>query len=460
MNTTTRYCRSFLRRCLSAAGVLLIGASAIAQVSTLTSVNGTESGFFGGSVGGVPDLNGDGRGDLIVGAPGEGPSGQGGFFRGSVYVYSGANGALIHEVLSANQQPNGLFGDAVAGMPDVNGDGRGDLLIGAPGETFNGNVGAGRAYIFSGATGLLIVALNSPSSEVDGAFGDSVAALPDVNGDGVADVAVGAPDEDPGNSPSNCGRVYIYSGATGLLLRKLLPTWPEIDGHFGVSVSGLADVNGDLLGDLVVGGFQENPGGAPNECGRVHIYSGATGKRLLTLRSPGEEEGGKFGESVGGIPDVNGDGRGDIVVGAPDENPGLSPSGCGRAYVYSGATGKFLSKLLPIGPELDGNFGVAVAGVADLNGDGRGDVIVGAWNEDPATLPSNCGRVHIYSGATGVRLKTFGTPNPQVDGGFGIAVAGVPDSNNNGKGDVFVGAPGENDGGQPVFAGRAYFFRN
>ncbi|MFM9995412.1 MAG: integrin alpha [Phycisphaerales bacterium] len=450
----------FVRRWIVRALPFVAAAAAHAQVSSFVTNNPTPSGFFGGAIAGVPDLNGDGRGDVVIGAPGEGPSGTA-TFRGRVYVYSGSSGALIRTLLSPNAQTNGLFGDSVAGIPDVNGDGRGDIVVGAPGEDPGTTpVGAGRAYIFSGATGQLLRVLASPSNEQGGSFGDAVSGISDVNGDGRGDVVIGAPKEDPGASPDDCGRAYTYSGATGALISKLLPPTPEIDGEFGFSVAGVADVNGDGRGDVIVGAPGEDPGAAPTDCGRAYIYSGATGLRLRTLASPGQEAGGRFGEAVGGVPDVNADGRGDVVVGAPDEDPGASPLGCGRAHVYSGANGALLFKLLPPAPELDGNFGVSVAGVADINGDARGDIIVGAWKEDPGALPTSSGRVHVYSGATGLRLKTFGTPNAEVDGSFGIAVAGVPDANANARGEVAAGAPGESAIGHPNFAGRAYLFRN
>ncbi len=441
------------------AAALAFAAGASGQTYQLNSTNQVESGFFGGSVAGVQDLNGDNRGDIIVGAPGEGPNGTT-TFAGRVYVYSGATNTLLRTIWSPNSQPYGYFGDSVAGVPDVNGDGRGDILVGAPGESYGtGPAGAGRAYLFSGANGALLRTFFSPDQETNGSFGDCVAGIPDVNGDGRGDIIIGAPEEDPGSAPSGAGRAYIFSGASGVLLRILASPHQETDGAFGCSVSGIPDVNGDGRGDVIVGAKRENPGSAPVDSGRAYIFSGATGVRLRTLNSPGQEIGGSFGESVSGIPDVNGDGRGDVVVGSPDEDPGSSPVGCGRANVYSGATGALLWKLLPPTPEIDGNFGVAVAGAPDMNGDGRGEIIVGAWNEDPGTSPSNCGRVHVYSGLTGKRIWTFASTAPQIDGAFGIAVAGVPDLNANGKGDIVVGAVGENSPGSPIYAGRAYIIR-
>ena len=82
---------------------------------------------------------------------------------------------------SPTAEANGGFGDNVAGVPDANGDGRGDLLVGAPSEN-GGATDAGRAYLFSGATGALLRTLTSPNAEVSGAFGEAVAGVPDADG--------------------------------------------------------------------------------------------------------------------------------------------------------------------------------------------------------------------------------------------------------------------------------------
>ncbi len=428
-------------------------ASAVGQISTLASPGAKPGGAFGTAVAGVPDVNGDGLGDIVVGANAEG---LGTSSEGHAYIYSGANGALLRILLSPHPEPDGEFGECVAGVPDVNGDGRGDVVIGAP-EEDPGLLpnDAGKVYVFSGDSGNLLFELQSPTPEIDGEFGGTVAGVPDTNGDGRGDILVGSPNADPGASPENAGRAYLYSGATGALLRILFTPFPEIGGQFGCSVAGVADVNGDGRGDLIVGARFEDPGISPTDCGRVHLFSGATGLRLRTLASPnGQEIDGRFGHSVAGIPDADGDGRGDVVVGAPREDPGTAPQDSGRAYIYSGATGTLLRKLFTPVPEVGGQFGVCVAGLVDTNDDGRGDVAVGAWQEDPGLSPAECGRVHLYSGATGLRIATYASAVQSPGGRFGVAVAGVTKADGNLRGDFVVGAEGEASG-----AGRAYVLR-
>src|SRR5690606_5860846 len=93
-------------------------------------------------------------------------------------------------------QPNGYFGHAVAASPDLNGDGLADVIIGAPGEAHAGLAAAGRVHVVSGANGVRLRTLVSPHAKAGGLFGYAVASVPDANGDGVPDILVGAPDED------------------------------------------------------------------------------------------------------------------------------------------------------------------------------------------------------------------------------------------------------------------------
>ncbi len=148
-------------------------------------------------------------------------------------------------------------------------------------------------------------------------------------------MVVGAPYEDPGASPYDAGRAYVFSGETGALIHTLTSPNERPGGWFGYTVSGAGDVNGDGCEDVVVGANRENPGDSPRWAGRAYVFSGQTGTLLHTLISPNEEQGGYFGHSVSAAGDVNGDGRPDIVVGAHNEAPGGSPAWAGRAHVFS-----------------------------------------------------------------------------------------------------------------------------
>jgi hypothetical protein len=185
--------------------------------------------FFGGSVAGVGDLNADGVEDVAVGAPDQ----DGG--RGRVYVYSGVlapDGSTV--VLGQLSNPvttnGGSFGDALVLVGDVDGDGVADLAVGAPRQTRNGVVGVGQVFVFAGTaagsggmfSAVPVRTLDTPNAtpNINTLFGSALAAVGDVNGDGFADLAIGARGED--GSDAGCGaiacgagvgRVYVLSGA-------------------------------------------------------------------------------------------------------------------------------------------------------------------------------------------------------------------------------------------------------
>lgn len=418
------------------------------------SANEEVGGGFGGGIGGIPDLDTDGRGDFVVGAPQETSDGltQG----GRVYVYSGRIGLRLLTIPSPRNESFGNFGWSVAGVSDTDGDGKGDFIVGAPNENPGLPTDAGRAYLFS-STGALRFILGAPSAVALGRFGYSVAGVPDLTGNGRGDMVVGAPGETEAGSPTGSGRAHVFSDAGGRLFTLQAPV-EQAGMSFGFSVAGVADVNGDGDGDVIVGAPYASGFPAVPKSGRVFIFSGSTGTLLRIVQSTNREDGGRFGHSVAGVADLNGDGRGDVIVGAPFEDPGLTPNSCGRAYVFSGATGQFIRALAPPQPVTNGLFGASVGGTLDLNNDFRGDVIIGAPGDNaPAVL--GAGRVHIFSGATGIRLGSPSSSAPEFGGKFGASVAGAPDANNNTRSDVLAGAPGEDPGTSPSGAGRGYLLK-
>ncbi len=218
--------------------VLLAGlASPCAQaqpVRTLTSPNPEESGYFGRSGAVVPDADGDGRDDVLVAAIDETVGGV--QAAGRAYLFSGATGTLLRTLVSPNPADvRGRFGYAVAGVPDADGDGRGELLVAATGETVGGVQAAGRAYLFSGATGTLLRSLVSPNPRREGFFGGSVAGVPDADGDGRGELLVGAYGETVGGV-QQAGRAYLFYGDGAVPVEELpgVPTetalrapWPN-----------------------------------------------------------------------------------------------------------------------------------------------------------------------------------------------------------------------------------------
>jgi len=435
---------------------MLCAGPSYTQTITLVSPNEEISGQFGVSVSGAGDVNGDGKADVIVGAFHENPR-TSPADAGRAYIFSGADGSLLFTLVSPNEEAGGEFGISVSGAGDVNADGKADVIVGARLEDPGASpANAGRAYIFSGADGSLLFTLVSPNEKASGQFGVRVAGAGDVNGDGKADVIVGAQTENPGLSPSGAGRAYIFSGADGSVLFTLASPNEEISGSFGFWVSGAGDVNHDSKDDVIVSAIREDAGAI--DAGRAYIFSGADGSVLFTLVSPNAEAGGQFGFTVSGAGDANMDGTPDVIVGARFEDPGASPNDAGRAYIFSGADGSLLFTLASPNQETGGVFGSAVSGVGDVNGDGESDVIVGASFEDPGASPINSGRAYIFSGADGSVLRTLISLNEETSGHFGIAVSSAGDANADGKPDVIVGAYLEDPGASPDGGGRAYIF--
>ncbi|MCI0372772.1 MAG: VCBS repeat-containing protein [candidate division NC10 bacterium] len=375
---------------------------------------------FGAALAGVGDVNGDGTPDLVVAGGGQ------------AFVFSGADRTLLR-ILDDPTPEAGALGEAVAGVGDVNGDGTPDLLVGASGQIVGGNTGQGQAFVFSGADGSLLHTLDDPTPQASAGFGTAVAGVGDVNGDGTPDLLVGTPFQDAGPNIGQ-GRAFVFSGADGNLLHTLDDPTPQAFAEFGFAVAGVGDVNGDGTPDLLVGARHQTVGGNDIQ-GQAFVFSGADGNLLHTLDSPTPQDG-QFGVALAGVGDVNGDGTPDLLVGAPLQTVGGDVFQ-GQAFVFSGADGSLLYTLNDPTPTGANQFGFALAAVGDVNGDGTPDVLVGA----PVQVQ---GRAFVFSGADGNLLHTLTIPPGPgpLALGFGGAVAAVGDVDGDGTPDLLVGEPG------------------
>ena len=200
-------------------------------------------------------------------------------------------------------------------------------------------------------------------------FGWSVAGAGDLNDDGYSDVIVGAPSA--GGHRRSCAYIYYGGPTMDNVADVTLTGAADRYGRFGWSVAGAGDVNDDGYGDVIVGA-PRGTGGA----GDAYIYYGASAMDNtadITLREAAYRA--FFGESVAGAGDVNGDNYDDVIVGAPGND---LVAGAGRAYVYYGGSTPFGSPAFILTEQVAGEmFGISV-GLADFNGDGRADIIVGA----------------------------------------------------------------------------------
>ena len=274
---------------------------------------------FGTSVSGAGDVNGDGFADFIVGAPNDNPNGND---SGSARVFSGADGSVLYNFDGDSSDDS--FGTSVSDAGDVNGDGFDDVIVGAFGDDDGGDR-SGSAQVFSGADGSVLYRFDGESAGE--AFGISVSGAGDVNGDGIPDLVVGASAAD--NNGVNTGAARVFSGADGSVLYKFLGE-AEFD-FFGFPVSGAGDVNGDGFADLIVGASNADAIGSDGfRTGLARVFSGADGSVLYNF--DGDSTFDNFGASVGGAGDVNGDGFADLIVGASRDDNNNSDSGNVRVF--------------------------------------------------------------------------------------------------------------------------------
>ncbi len=217
----------------------------------------------------------------------------------------------------------------------------------------------------------------SEGNALSARYAISVASAGDVDDDGFADIIIGAPGYS--NMQDHEGRALVFLGSP--FGPPAGPSWAvESDvefSSFGASVAPAGDVNGDGYADIVVGAPDYNDG--TNTGGRAYVYLGSSGglsSSAVWAVSPGAG-GGKFGTSVASAGDVNGDGKDDVIVGAPLYTGTLAAEG--RAHVYLGtASGvSTTASWSPLGGSALGRFGTSVASAGDVNGDGYDDVIVG-----------------------------------------------------------------------------------
>jgi hypothetical protein len=257
---------------------------------------------FGTQVGGMGDVDGDGIGDVYVGGASD----------GQTSILSGTNGADVGFAWTSFP-----FGRAVTALDDIDGDGIRELLIGDRSYSLRSGHDLGIAYVVSPTWPVATTLLTYLGASENQFFGEDVATLGDLDGDGVREYAIASRLDDHGLA----AMVEVYSGATGLELAKIVS--PDSTTLLTPQVADAGDVNGDGLRDLAISGTWTDAQGAPHAA--TFLFSGKTFLLLDRIETADDAV------VLASAGDFDGDGRDDVIVGS------LDASYDGRVRVFGGA---------------------------------------------------------------------------------------------------------------------------
>lgn len=478
------------------------------------------------------DANGDGYADVVVGAASNDGS-LGASDKGAAYVFYGSASGVKSRPLNSTQygcgnpidcveiqnpldESGGKFGSSADFVGDINADGYADLVIGAPNnDAGTGALSKGVIYVFYGSSsGITRHALSAnpyicfgypdcaeiqnPVHQASGLFGTNVGAAGDVNGDGYADLVVGAYNNGASVGASAKGAVYIFYGAAAGITGHPLSSnsyscassvdcvevqnpLHETNGLFGYSVRSAGDVNRDGYADLVVGARNNDGGSGASDKGIAYVFYGSASgitPRILSattytcagqndcteIQNPVHEASGFFGCSVSAAADVNGDGYGDIIIGANNNDAGTGAADKGAAYIFYGSSSGIAAHTLTGGSyacsgppdcteiqnprhEMTGLFGLDVSLAGDINRDGYADVVIGARNNDGGIGAADKGAAYVFYGSSaGITVHPFSGTSYNCNGVPDCTEIQNPWNQTNGYFAFVVNAAGDTNG--------------
>jgi FG-GAP repeat protein len=444
------------------------GGAVVATASIVSPASGTPNSIdhFGWALAGLGDLDGNGTREIAVGAPRDD---DGGNDRGAVWLFSlSAAGSVLSERKFSATSGGFVgplvnfdtFGSALASLEDRNGDGQRDLFVGAPLGESGTCFDAGEAwFLFLAATGGYVGERRGGgdcAALPRGAhYGSAFADLGDMDGNGTRELAVGSAFENAGS-----GKTRLLSLANdGSIVSQREITGFAGTARFGSALANLGDLDGDGSIELAVG--------LPNVRTVFPASSGAAW--ILSLSENGDEvrrtnltapisPSSRFGKALAALADMDGNGVRDLAVGMPGVDQGGLNAGAVQILRLDTAGG-IVGRMTIDGTDLPllqagDRFGSALASLGDLDGDGVDELAVGAQGFDSAfedrgmvwvlfLRPDGSVRAHrrISTGLGGF------TPILNTNDRFGQAVAGFPDLDGDGLGELLVGAPGDDGSG-------------
>lgn len=397
--------------------------------------------YFGWAVSRIGDQDGDGREDIIIGAPFADPGGKSD--AGSAFVFSSKGNLLMRfdgeiENISGRDYPEQM-GGSVAAIDDLDGDGKQDILVGAPFRSTGPDTPSGYVYIFSSKSTIdspqTIKKINGGSApfshSIGSMFGYSLAVIKDKSGGSKKYLAIGAP-YDNGSVGSRAGKVDIVEvGGSYPLIQKF--QGENMSANFGYSLSAIEDMSGDNIEDIVIGSPYAGNTGA------IYIYTtpiSSSPPAPLIKKINGVENGQNFGYGVARISNRDTgstNSKEDVAIVAPRSGVG---GGFGYVYLFSSESMNQLVRY-DIGTTDGQDLGFSVANIKDLDGDGNDEVLAGNAYVDDGTKV-NTGAIYIFYSKGGTTATMYGAT---ADDKIGFAIGAIGDLDWDKFEDIIVGAP-------------------